>query len=87
MRFVFIFICILLSVCSKRLELSNEQLLAIKSEANDLFNASESHVLSVDISKAIEITKLQPEKAYIANEGLFIVLDSSFAEEDGIFIP
>lgn len=78
-------LCIL--SCSKELLLSDKQIALIKGEAKELLNGHYPKGIDLTIVKLGEIEKLNPKKVYATNHGLYIVLQSAFVSESGIFIP
>jgi sucrose-6-phosphate hydrolase SacC (GH32 family) len=84
---VIFFVIFSLISCSRSIDVKQYNLSKIEIESIELLRKNEGTASNLNISNTIEIKKLNAEEVYITNEGLFIVLNSFFVVEKGLFIP
>lgn len=82
----FLFALVLMS-CSKNMQIDNEMASGIEKDSIELLELYPSENFGVDITGSVVINDLNPEKVYVTDKGIYIVLNSSLATESGIYVP
>lgn len=88
MRTLLLLICIMFTTaCTQQTNFDSEELSLIEKEASELLSKYPEPNFDFEYSAQNNIAKLKPESVYVTKNGLYIVLNSGFSSESGIYVP
>lgn len=83
---IILLIAVIITACSQQVELEEKKINMVAIEAIELLEATPEPRFEFDYSDKSAIKSLNPKSVYITNEGIYIVLDSGFTSESGLFV-
>lgn len=87
MKAIYCFIFLILISCSRAYDFENYDINKVESEALMLLTKHPGAAFDIDVSNLTEIKRINPEDVYTTKDGVFIILNSNFWSEQGLFIP
>lgn len=83
---IILLIAVIITACSQQVELDEKKINTVAIEAIGLLEAAPEPKFDFDYSDKSAITSLNPKNVYITKEGIYIVLNSGFTSESGLFV-
>ncbi|MCF7516562.1 hypothetical protein L3V43_22090 [Pseudoalteromonas sp. L23] len=88
MRTLLLLICFMFTTaCTQQTNFDSEELSLIEKEASELLSKYPEPNFDFEYSAQNNIAKLKPESVHVTKNGLYIVLNSGFSSESGIYVP